>query len=61
MAFNPLTGAKLVPTIKVKRKSDGQECIINESDFNDEEYDLLRVEPVKKTNAKKTVAKSADK
>lgn len=61
MAFNPQTGARLVPTLNVKRKSDGQECIINESDFDEEQHDLLRVAPVKKTPEKKTVAKSANK
>lgn len=53
----------LIPTLEVERKSDGVKCIINESDFNDDEYtikELERVAPEKKPAARRRGGKAEE-
>ena len=50
-----------IPTIKVTRKEDQVECIINESDFDGEIYTQQRVAPRKAAPAKKAAPKPEEK
>ena len=49
-----------IPTMKVTRKEDGVECVINQSDFDPEVYSQERVAPRKPSPAAKKATPKAD-